>query len=73
MLSPMLFIIVMSVLMTDAVNALSPKAKRAFNTGDLADLCSSFKCRQRTSKNSWQLSVQQVNDTDLNCTQASCS
>ena len=38
-LSPMLFVIVMSVLMADAVNLLPPGARRAFDSGDLADLC----------------------------------
>jgi len=37
-LSPLLFIIVMSVLMQDAVELLSPAARRAYDQGDLADL-----------------------------------
>jgi hypothetical protein len=37
-LSPLLFIIVMSVLMQDAVELLGPEARRAYDQGDLADL-----------------------------------
>ena len=37
-LSPLLFILVMSVLMQDAVELLGPAARRAYDRGDLADL-----------------------------------
>ena len=37
-LSPLLFLIVMSVLMHDAVQSVSPAARAAYDRGDLADL-----------------------------------
>ena len=37
-LSPLLFLIVMNVLMCDAIETLSPEAKKAYETNDLAEL-----------------------------------